>query len=57
MLFRSFIDEGSFILLCHKLSATKLTKDSFQSPEIAKWYTDGDMHTMYIAEIIDLMAR
>ncbi|MDE7030325.1 MAG: flavin reductase, partial [Lachnospiraceae bacterium] len=52
-----FIDEGSFILLCHKLSAVKLTSDTFLSPEIAKWYKDGDMHTMYIAEIIDLMAR
>ena len=52
-----FIDEGSFILLCHKLSAIKLTEDSFLSPEIAKWYKDGDLHTMYVGEIIELMAR
>ena len=52
-----FIDEGSFVLLCQKLSATKLTEDSFLSPEVAKWYADGDMHTMYVGEIIELMAR
>ena len=22
-----------------------------------KWYSDGDMHTMYVGEIIDLIAR
>jgi hypothetical protein len=52
-----FIDEGSFILICHKLSATRLTDDSFISPDIKKWYTDGDMHTMYIGEIMDFLAR
>jgi len=46
------------VLLCEKMSATRLTEDSFLMPEIAKkWYTDHDMHTMYIAEIIDILAR
>ena len=45
-----FIDEGNMILLCEKMSATRLTEDSFLMPEIAqKWYADHDMHTMYIA--------
>jgi flavin reductase (DIM6/NTAB) family NADH-FMN oxidoreductase RutF len=52
-----FIDEGNFILICHKLSATRLTEDSFISPDIKKWYADGDMHTMYIGEIMDFLAR
>lgn len=53
-----FIDEGNLILLCQKLSATRLTEESFLSPTIAeKWYGDGDMHTMYVAEIIDVLAR
>lgn len=53
-----YIDEGNFVLLCEKMSATRITEDSFLLPEIKdKWYKDGDMHTMYIAEIIDLMAR
>lgn len=52
-----FIDESDFILLCHKMSATRITKDSFLQPEIEKWYTTGDMHTMYIGEIIEVLAR
>lgn len=52
-----FIDEGNLILLCRKLSATKITKDSFIAPDIAKWYADNDMHTMYVAEILEVLAR
>lgn len=53
-----YIDEGNFVLLCEKMAATRITEDSFLMPEIKeKWYKDGDMHTMYIAEIIDIMAR
>jgi flavin reductase (DIM6/NTAB) family NADH-FMN oxidoreductase RutF len=52
-----FIDEGNFVFICHKLSATRLTEDSFISPDIKKWYADGDMHTMYIGEIMDFLAR
>ncbi|MBE5876410.1 MAG: flavin reductase family protein [Lachnospiraceae bacterium] len=53
-----YIDEGNLVLLCNKLSATRITEDSFLTPEIKeKWYPDGDMHTMYIAEIIEVMAR
>lgn len=52
-----FIDEGNFILLCQKLSATRITEDSLLLPEIKKWYADGDMHTMYVGEIIEAMAR
>ena len=53
-----YVDEGSFVLLCEKLSATRLTQDSFLSPHIMeKFYADGDMHTMYVAEVIEALAR
>jgi flavin reductase (DIM6/NTAB) family NADH-FMN oxidoreductase RutF len=52
-----YVDEGNFVFLCRKLAATRLTEENFLVPEIKKWYEDGDMHTMYIGEIIDLMAR
>lgn len=52
-----YIDEGSLILLCQKMAATKITEDSFLSPDIKKWYTDGDLHTMYVAEILEVLAR
>lgn len=52
-----FIDEGNLILLCRKLSAAKITEDSFLVPDIKTWYADKDMHTMYVAEIIEVLAR
>lgn len=52
-----FIDESQLVLLCEKLSAVRITDDTFLSPDIAKWYTDSDMHTMYVGEIIEIMAR
>ena len=43
-----FLDEAKFVILCKKLSATRITADQFIDPTIAdKWYADGDMHTMY----------
>jgi flavin reductase (DIM6/NTAB) family NADH-FMN oxidoreductase RutF len=53
-----YVDESNLVLLCEILSSTRLTEDSFLNHEIAeKWYKDGDMHTMYVAEIIEAMAR
>lgn len=52
-----FIDEGNLVFLCQKLSATRITEDSFISPGIQEWYSDKDMHTMYVAEILEVLAR
>lgn len=53
-----FVDEGNFVMLCQKMAAVKITDESFCIPEIKeKWYADGDMHTMYVGEIIEIMAR
>ena len=51
-------DEANFVILCKKMAAVPITEDSFVDPSISKkWYADGDMHTMYVGEIIDMMAR
>ena len=53
-----YIDDGHLVLLCKKMAATRITEESFLTPEIMeKWYTDNDMHTMYVGEVIDIMAR
>lgn len=53
-----YVDEGNLVLLCKKMSATRITEESFLDPELKNsWYQNDDMHTMYIAEIIDVMAR
>ncbi len=53
-----YIDEGNLVLVCRKMSATRMTEDQFIDTELKqKWYADGDMHTMYIGEIIEVLAR
>ncbi len=54
----AFLDESNFVLICRKLSATRLTEESFLDPSIKEnFYKDGDMHTMYIGEIMEVLAR
>lgn len=53
-----YIDEGSLVLICRKMSATPITPDQFLDPEIKeKWYADGNLHTMYVGEITEILAR
>ncbi len=53
-----YVDEGSLVILCQKMAAVPITEEHFLIPDIKeKWYADHDMHTMYVAEIIDVMAR
>jgi flavin reductase (DIM6/NTAB) family NADH-FMN oxidoreductase RutF len=53
-----YIDEGNLVIVCRKMSATRMTKEQFIDSEIAgKWYSDGNMHTMYVGEILEVMAR
>ena len=54
----AFIDESNLVFICKKLSATRMTTDQFIDPSIADaFYKDGDMHTMYIAEITGIYVR
>jgi flavin reductase (DIM6/NTAB) family NADH-FMN oxidoreductase RutF len=51
-------DEANLVLLCSKMAAVPITADTFTDAEIsAKWYPDGDLHTMYVGEIIEVLAR
>lgn len=53
-----YVDEASIVMLCSKMAAVPVTEDSFRDKTIKeKWYPNGDMHTMYVAEIIEVMAR
>lgn len=56
-----FIDEANLVFICHKMSATRLTPDMFLDQTIReKWYAgkdEGNMHTMYIGEVIHILAR
>ena len=53
-----YIEEASMVLLCKKMSATPITPNQFIDPSIKeKWYADGDLHTMYIAQIVGVLER
>ncbi len=51
-------DEANLVLLCRKMAAVPITEDTFVDPQIMpKWYSDNDMHVMYVGEIIETVAR
>lgn len=53
-----FIDEGNFVVCCKKMSATPIRPEQFIAPDIKEqWYKDNDFHTMYIGEIVQILAR
>ena len=53
-----FVDEGNFAILCKKLSGTVINAEDIFDEDLRKThYPDGDLHTMYVGEIIELLAR
>lgn len=51
-------DEANLVLLCKKMAAVPISEDTFTDNSIMDtWYKDHDMHTMYVGEIIEVMAR
>ena len=51
-------EEANLVLLCRKMAAVPITEDTFVDPQIMpKWYSDNDMHVMYVGEIIEAVAR
>lgn len=52
------IDQADFILVCRVMSATLLKPEDFIDKGIDEmWYKDKDYHTLYIAEVTDIIAR
>lgn len=55
---RMYFAEAKITLLCKKLYAQEFNAESFIDKESnAKWYADGDYHTMYIAEIDRILVQ
>lgn len=53
-----FVDQGNLALICKVMSATLLKPEEFIAEGIdAQWYGDKDYHTLYIAEVTDILAR
>lgn len=50
-------EEASMTMICRKLYAGKMDKDSFVDKEcIEKWYGNDDYHTMYVVEIEKILS-
>lgn len=53
-----YLDESNFTILCKKLAAIPMTSENMLDPSlIPDWYKDGDYHTIYIGEIVEILAR
>lgn len=56
-----YVDEGNFVMLCKKMAAIPVEEAHFIDPEIKqKWYSgdnEGNPHTLYVGEILEIMAR
>ncbi|SFB12475.1 NADH-FMN oxidoreductase RutF, flavin reductase (DIM6/NTAB) family [Acetitomaculum ruminis DSM 5522] len=56
-----FVDEGNIVLLCKKMATVPIDFDYIHDKSfIDKWYSGNytnDVHTMYIGEIIEILAR
>lgn len=51
-------DEANLVFLCRKMAAVPMNKETLLDKSIMpKFYGDKDMHTMYVGEIIEVMAR
>ena len=51
-------DEANLVMLCRKMAAVPMPEETFNDKSIIeKFYKDGDIHTMYVGEIIEVMAR
>ena len=51
-------DEANLVFLCKKMAAVPMDKDTILDKSVLpKFYEDNDMHTMYVGEIIEVIAR
>lgn len=51
-------DEANFVIVCKKMACVPITEDTFLDSTIkSKWYPTNDFHSMYVGEIIEVMAR
>ena len=53
-----YVDQANLALICRVMSATELKPGEFLDDTIdSQWYSDKDYHTLYIAQITDVLAR
>ena len=54
----TYLDSSSMIILCRKMAAVDIDPADILDDEMLKqWYPEGDYHTMYVGEIVEIAAR
>lgn len=50
--------EAKRVFICRKMAAMDMPRESFIDDTIYdKWYSDDDMHVMYIGEVVDVIEK
>ncbi len=53
-----YIDEASMVIICKKMFAQPVAPENFTDASIDEtWYKDKNYHTLYIGEIVEILAR
>jgi len=52
-----YFEEADAVLICQKLFTQAYTPDSFIDGEIGQWYPQADYHTLYIAEVRNVLVK
>lgn len=53
-----YFEEANCVMLCKKLYSQPMAADSFlEQSLIDKWFSAGDFHTLYIAEITKILVK
>ena len=52
-----YLDQANFVILCKKMAAVPMPKETLGEDIDKEFYKDGDYHTMYIGEIVEIVAR
>lgn len=53
-----YIDEGNFVIICRKMAAVPMPESTFLDPAVkSEYYENDDFHTMYVGEILSMLAR
>lgn len=55
---KNVFEEADLSMVCKKLFVSDMKAEEFVAKEeIDKWYKDGDMHTMYVVEIEEVLVK
>lgn len=53
-----YFDEANFVIICRKMVSVPIPEAKFLDPTIkSSFYEDDDYHTMYIGEVLSVLAR